>query len=249
MIFDFRTFVGSSFDGLSQSVDELLTIMDSLEVNQALVCPFKPLSYDLDQANQNLAREIQPHSDRLMGAVRVDPWQPRAAESLNRGFEFLGLKALYLNPWEETFRVDIDHLDVLMSIASKGKIPVLLAAGYPWLSEALQVRKLAARWLDVPIIMSNGGQINISGLGQADATLALRQQDNLYIDTAGVYRQDFLEETVDEFGGERVLFGSGAPYFDQRYEIRRLQLARVSEEDRRKMAADNALRLLRLYSS
>ncbi len=244
MIFDFRVFLGQSFDDTAQSVSELLSSMDTLEIDMALACPFKPLSYDLSQANVELAASIKPHADRLFGAARIDPWQADAAEILRRGLDTLGLKALYLNPWEETFRADLDRLDGLMAIAADYKIPVIVATGYPWLSESLLVGKLAARWSKVPIVMTNGGQINISGLGQADANLALRQQDNLYIDTAGIYRQDFIEETIQGFGGGRVFFGSGSPYFDQRYEIKRVLLAKISEKDRQAVLAVNAHRLL-----
>jgi predicted TIM-barrel fold metal-dependent hydrolase len=92
--------------------------------------------------------------------------------------------------------------------------------------------------------MTNGGQINISGLGQADATLAMEKASNLYIDTAGVYRQDFIEETVEAFGGNRVLFASGAPYFDQRYEIKRIILAKVDEKERLAMQFGSARELI-----
>ncbi len=246
MIFDFRVFLGEGYDGTSQTVDELLLRMDTLNIEMALACPFKPVSYELEQANQVLADAIKKHEDRLLGAARVDPWQPNAAESLGWAVEALGFRALYINPWEENFRADIKQLDELMAVAEEKKLPVLVASGYPWLSEASQVCKLASRWPGVPVVMSNGGQINISGLGQAGAALALRQQGNLSFDTAGIYRQDFIEEMIDVFNGERVLFGSGAPYFDQRYEIRRLQLAKVSDENRQKMADKNACRLLGL---
>lgn len=246
MIVDFRVFLGRSFDGIQQTAADLLKIMDSLKVEMALACPLKPLSYNLDLANADLAASIKPHPDRLLGAARVDPWQPDAADSLRRGLETHGLRALYLNPWEENFRADIPRLDPLLEIAEAHTIPVLIAAGYPWLSEALQVRELAQRWPQVPVIMTNGGQFNISGLGQADATLALGQTSNLHIDTAAVYRQDFIEETVEAFGAERVLFGSGSPYFDQRYEIKRVLLAKVDEAARQAMQAGNARRLLGL---
>jgi predicted TIM-barrel fold metal-dependent hydrolase len=244
MIFDFRTYIGESFDGTKQSIDELLTRMDSLHIDMALVCSLKPHSYDLDQSNRSLARDIDPHKDRFVGAVRIDPWQPDAAQTLRRGVESFGLQALYLNPWEETFRVDIDRVDTLLALAAQYKIPVLISAGYPWLSEALQVCNLATRWPTVSIIMTNGGQFNISGLGQADATLALKKCANLHFDTAGIYRQDFIEETVEFFGGERVFFGSGSPYFDQYYEFKRIQVAKISEENRQAIGYGNANHLL-----
>lgn len=246
MIFDFRVFLGHSFDGIQQTPIDLLKTMDSLNVDMALACPLKPLSYNLNLANADLAASIKPHPDRLLGAARVDPWQPDAIDTLRRGLETHGLRALYLNPWEETFRADISHLDPLLEIAEAQNVPVLIASGYPWLSEALQVRQLAQRWPQVSVVMTNGGQFNISGLGQADATLALDQTPNLHIDTAAVYRQDFIEETVKAFGAERVLFGSGSPYFDQRYEIKRVLLAKVDEAAREAMQGGNARHLLGL---
>lgn len=249
MIFDFRVFVGQSFDGTEQRVDDLLRSMDRLGIDQALACPFKPLSYNLDQANLDLATAIHNRPDRLVVAARIDPWQPAASESLRRALETLNLRALYLNPWEEHFRADLERLDPLMEVAQSHRAPVLVATGYPWVSEALQVKTLADRWPALPIIMSNGGQINISGLGQADATLALRQSANLYIDTAGVYRQDFIEETLAGIGGERVLFGSGAPYFDQRYEVKRVLYVKADPASCQAMQSGNALRILGLSGS
>jgi predicted TIM-barrel fold metal-dependent hydrolase len=244
MIFDFRTFAGYSFDGASQTVSDLLRSMDAVGIDRALVCPFKPLSYNLEQANRELAGAIRGHEDRLTRAARIDPWQPDAVDALTRAFESFGSRALYLNPWEEHFRADLERLDPLMAVAHAHSAPVLVASGYPWLSEALQVCRLAQRWPDTPVVMTNGGQFNISGLGQADATLALSKAPNLLIDTAGVYRQDFIEETAEAFGCERVLFGSGAPYFDQHFEIKRIMMAKVPLAARRTMQAGNALRLL-----
>jgi predicted TIM-barrel fold metal-dependent hydrolase len=248
MIFDFRTYLGDSFDGVSQSADELLSRMDGLQIDKALVCPLKPHSYDLVKANHDLGEIISLHNDRFVGAARIDPWQPEAAQTFKLAVESFNFRALYLNPWEETFRVDIERVDPLFALAAEYKIPVLISTGYPWLSEALQVCNLALRWPTVPIIMTNGGQFNISGLGQADATLALSKSSNLYFDTAGIYRQDFIEDSVDYFGGERILFGSGSPYFDQHYELQRIRVSKVNQENHQAISYDNATGLLKFSS-
>ena len=246
MIFDFRVFVGQSFDGTSITIEDLLRSMDNLEIDKALVCPLKPLSYRLDEANERLAAGIHNHADRLYAAARPDPWQPAAPQLLRHAIQDLGMSAVYLNPWEEHFRADLPRMDALLEIASRFRLPVLISSGYPWLSEALQVCKLALRWPDVPVVMTNGGQINISGLGQADAALAMQKAANLHFDTAGIYRQDFIEESIGVFGSERILFGSGAPYFDQRYELLRVSMAKVGLSDRQAVQSGNALRLLNL---
>ncbi len=246
MIFDFRVYLGQSFDGLRQTAEELLSRMDGLNIDMALAYPFKPISYNLADANAGLAADLQKYPDRLAGAARVDPWQPEAAQILERSLDFPGMRAVYLCPWEENYRADQDILDRLMAVALARKVPVVIATGYPWVAEALQVMNLATRWPEVTIVMTNGGQINISGLGQADAALALQRCSNLLIDTAGIYRQDFIEEVISTLGGPRVLFASGAPYFDQRYEIQRVLKANVSADALQAVQCENALQLLKI---
>jgi uncharacterized protein len=65
-------------------------------------------------------------------------------------------------------------------------------------------------------MMTHGGQINIGGLGQRDAWLALSTCPNLYMQTSGVYREDFIEEVIEGIGAGRVVFGSRAPLMDAR---------------------------------
>jgi predicted TIM-barrel fold metal-dependent hydrolase len=119
-------------------------------------------------------------------------------------------------------------------------VPVIVAAGYPWLSEALQVGALASRFPDVTFVATNGLQLNISGLGQVDAELALTEADNLLVQTAGVYREDFLKGVVRRFGVHRVLYASAYPLFDPRLEIRRVQWASFSEAEAAALLGGNA---------
>ena len=104
-------------------------------------------------------------------------------------------------------------------------LPVIVAAGYPWLSEGLQVGELARRHPEVRIVATNGCQINISGLGQTDAELALEANPNLVVQTTGVYREDFLEGVSARFGPERLLYASGFPFFEPRLEVLRVRWA------------------------
>ena len=128
-----------------------------------------------------------------------------------------------------------------------GGVPVIVATGYPWVSEGLQVGELARRLPQTTFVATNGAQINISGLGQRDAELALEANPNLVIQTTGVYREDFLEDVVERFGPERVLFASGFPRFDPRLELLRVQWApNLDGRARTAILAGNAGRLLGL---
>ena len=243
-MFDFRVFIGKRYDGLTQTVDQLLGVMDSNGVKRALACPLKSNSNDLQRDNQQLAAQIRKHQGILYGAGRIDPWSETVKDDIRFVINDLGFRSILLHPWEENFQVDHARVVDVMAMIAEHQIPVIIMAGFPWVSEALQILSLAQKYPNLPIIMSNGGQLNVSGLGQADVTLALRKAHNLYIDTAGVYRQDFLEETIEEFSASRVLFGSGCPLFNQEYEALRVEKLSLPDQLLKAVKSRNAERLL-----
>lgn len=245
-MFDFRVFIGKRYDGLTQTADQLLQRMETTGIKCALTCPLKSNANDLKQDNQQLANQISQYEGILYGAGRIDPWSETVRDDIRYVIETLGFRAILFHPWEENFQVDHERLDEVMDVISEYNVPVIFMAGYPWVSEPLQILSVAEKYPSVPIVMSNGGQLNVSGLGQADATLALRRAENLHIDTAGVYRQDFLEETIEEFAARRVLFGSGSPSFDQEYEALRVEKLSLKDHDLSAVKNGNAERLLGL---
>jgi len=245
VIVDSLTFLGVSLFGRRASAPELIAAMDELGVDRAVVCPLKPADYRLEAANDTVADAVRAHRTRLVGFARVDPWLGEGAVAEIERALTLGLRGLFLHPWEETFCVAAPVVDPVLEAAQRHRLPVIVASGYPWLSEGLQVADLARRFPDVTIVATNGAQINISGLGQLDAELALTSCPNLHIQTTGVYREDFLEGVASRLGGERVLFASGFPFFDPRLELRRVQWAPgFAAEAREQILGGNAARLL-----
>jgi predicted TIM-barrel fold metal-dependent hydrolase len=240
---DSLTFLGESLLGPSTTVAELLARLDEADIERAVVCPVKPRSYRLEEANEIVAEAVRDHPDRLVGFARVDPnLGDDAAQELHRATTDLGLRGLLLHPWEETFRIHDARVDAVVEAAD---VPVIVAAGYPWLSEGLQVGELAGRHPDRTFVATNGCQINISGLGQTDAELALTDNPNLFVQTGGVYREDFIEGIVARLGPERVLYGSGFPQLDTRLEVLRVRWAPNLDDDAKALLLGvNAQRLL-----
>jgi len=247
VIVDSLTFVGESLFGRSASADELVAGMDELEVDRAVVCPLKPRGYHLAAANETVAEAVAARPDRLVGMARVDPLLgDDAGAELERALDGLGLRGLFLHPWEETFRVSDARVDAVVEVARRRAVPAIVAAGYPWLSEGLQVGALAHRFPDVMFVATNGLQLNISGLGQTDAELALADNANLLVQTAGVYREDFIQGVVRRLGAHRVLYASAFPVLDPRLEIRRVQWAGFSAADEAALLGGNAASLFGL---
>lgn len=241
MIFDTLTFCGECLFGWSVPEERLLAALDDAETARAVVCTPKPPQYHFEAANDRTAEVVARHADRLVGLVRVDPWQKSAAAEAERGFVALGLRGLFLHPWEENFRVNAPAVDEIVAVAATQNAPVFIAAGFPWVSEALQAGDLAKRFPRTPFVFTTGGQINISGLGQVDAELAVEANPNVQLQTTGVYREDFIQGLEERFGAQRLLYASGFPQFDPRLERLRVQWApKLDEAAKRAILSENA---------
>jgi predicted TIM-barrel fold metal-dependent hydrolase len=245
LIVDGLTILGTSINGYRLKAEGLLASMDSNGIDKSVVVPVQPKTYRLEPQNEAVAVTQMRYPDRFIGFCRIDPRQGEdAVTELRRCVLQLGLKGLMLHPMEEGYTFTEDHVVRLVKEAGSLGVPVIVAAGYPWVAHALQIRSVAERAEEATIIMSHGGQINISGLAQADAFLAMETCSNLYIGTNGVYRQDFLEECIDAFGPERVLFTSMAPVFNQGFELERANSVKMEESARPSVLGGNIIRIL-----
>jgi predicted TIM-barrel fold metal-dependent hydrolase len=243
MTVDGLSFLGTSRFGYQREPAELLDLLSTEGIDTALVAPMHPRDGDFDTANKEIAAIVRDHPDRLIAIARVDPWDgDDAIIQLTDAVTNGGAKGVFLHPGEENFQINDTRWRPIAGRAAELGVPVLVSTGHHCRSEAGQVASFAEWCPGIPVIMTNGGQLNISGLGQVDAELALALP-NVHIFTSGVYRDDFLERAVRTFGADRVLFASFAPQFDVGYERRRVHQVHISAEERALVLSGNAQRL------
>lgn len=246
-LIDVHAHVGASLFGVGQSVDELLSSMAENGIVHAVVAPLKPLGYHLGPENDRVAAAVRGHPDRLAGLARVDPWQGEATLwELRRALDELRLIGLFLHPFEEQFAANDERVFPLLEMLRERGLPLLLAGGYPGFSHPSQIGDLARQFPEVTIVATHGGQLNISGLLLADAGRMLRANPNVIMETSGIYREDFIEDTVAELGAGRVVFGSNTPSMDQGFEAARIRLAHLDGATKAQLGSENAGRIFRL---
>lgn len=236
--------LGQNRFGPSLGPDAALALADQLELAAIVAAPARPLDYHLGPANDALAVAAGGSDGRLIALGRVDPLDgSRALAEARRCIGELGCAGLFLHPAEEAFPVRAAR--PIVEIAAELGVPVVIATGFFALAEPLQIAELAATVPTVPIVLTSGGQINISGLSMVDAWLALTSTPNLHVLTNGEYRQDFIERLATELDHRRVMHASFAPQFDPTFEVARIRSARLSDEARAAIEHDNASRLFR----
>ncbi len=244
MIVDALSIGGPNLFRPTPSVVELQEAARGSGIDALVVAPGRPFDYALPPANDALAAEAKGMR-RIARLGRVDPNQGEAAVSeARRCVRELGCAGLFLHPGEEAFKVR--HAAALVKVAADEGVPVVVAAGLYGLSEPLQVLQVAARVPEATVILTSGGQINISGLSMIDAWAALERHAGLHVMTNGEYRQDFIERLGRDLDPHRVLFASFAPYFDQAFELARVRSAVLDPAARTLIEGGNAARLFGL---
>ncbi len=242
MTIDALMVLGENRFGPSLEVGRALALGDELGLDVIIAAPARPLEYRLEPANERLAGVAAASRGRVRALGRIDPLNGgHAVDEAVRCLGELGCVGLFLHPGEEAFPVRLSR--PVFDVARDHCVPVVVATGYFGLSEPLQVAELAADFPDVPVVMTTGGQINISGLSLIDAWLALTQTPNLHVMTNGEYRQDFIERLAADLDPRRVLYASFAPVFDAAFEHARIRSARLGEAARRAIEHENAVRL------
>ena len=239
-VIDSLVMPGESLFGAGIAEARLFETLTRAGIEAAVLVAPRGQDYVLPVGNDRIAALVREAPDTRRQLGRVDPNHRDALAEVDRCVLELGVAGFYLNPREENFAIDGRRAAAVLESVAEHGLPLVVQSGVPWVSEPLQVAVVAERHPELDIVMTNGGQFNISGLGQADAFESLERCPRLRINTSGVYRQDFIDGVIDRFGASRVLFASSCPVFDPRYELLRVLGADCSPQDRATVAAATA---------
>ena len=201
---------------------QLFTSMQANRIERAcLVSGYNPCSYlKANDQIKKLAREQEHYY-----WCRIDPLDPGSGSQSSEYLKEKDCAGLFFHPFEENLACSATSFLNFISQLQKYFRPnqyLMIAGGYPLVSQAEQIAHLAAN-VDLQIIATSAGQIDICGAHLQGALSMMREHSNVSVETSGIYRQDFIEDLVHEFGADRVRFGSGAPGFDMSYEAARFR--------------------------
>lgn len=234
-----------------KGLDELLWRMDEYGIERAAVGSLNAVFYlNPQDGNEELAREIEGHRDRLAPMAVLRPnfagWQ----DDFRRCADEYGVKGVVLLPNYHRFALDDPAVDELAGLAEERGLPVCVQAGLE------DVRRQFDREIIADVAPEAIGGLarrkpglNVLALGLKcgqPERMAEPLPGNLYFDTSNYEKMREMEEAVARFGADRILFGTNFPLFNIRANVDKLRLAPIDELARRAIARDNAQRLLGL---
>ena len=85
-----------------------------------------------------------------------------------------------------------------------------------------------------------------SAPGDLDGAIATaKKHENLYLDICDIHRHSgIIAKMVNSIGSERIVFGTDLPWYDPNYAIGSVLCAAVTDEDKRNIFRNNAIKLL-----
>lgn len=228
---------------VSLELDELLSTMDQLGIDQALVAPDERcIAYDNRAGNEMVARAAAASSGRLIPYATANPWRgAEAVDELARARE-AGARALTVDSVLQGFDLLDGLIDPLLEFAADSRWPVYVRTGTPPSALPLPLATLARRYPETPFVMGRSGATDF----WIDAAPALRHAPNLFGDTCYAPWDTVLTEFERDprIGPSRLVFSTDAPYAVARAELRRVLDWPIDDSARQDVLGGTILRLL-----
>jgi predicted TIM-barrel fold metal-dependent hydrolase len=192
---------------------------------------------DYDAANTELAQIVMRHPRRLIGFAFVHPVR-------NRG-NILKMVSHAVKQWG--FRgIKVHGADALPTrelceAARRCGVPILADVT----GRTYVIDMFAPEYPDVDFIIPHLGSFADDWRAQQQVVDKIARYPNVYADTSGVRRFDYLVEAVNRAGPEKLIFGSDGPWLHPGLELQKIRLLGLPKAKEDMVLGGNILRLLR----
>jgi uncharacterized protein len=198
---------------------------------------FSPFHSNYRQANANTARIVAQQPDRFIGFAFVHAQRDKGriyqtiAEAVSR-WKFCGI---------EVHRVDSPATREICDAARAFGLPLL----YDPAGQTDLVELLAAQYPDVNFIIPHLGSFADDWRAHLRTIDQIARYPNVYTDTSGVRRFDYIVQAVQRAGAHKVLFGTDGPWLHPGVELYKIRLLGLPPEQTALILGQNLWRLIR----
>jgi predicted TIM-barrel fold metal-dependent hydrolase len=218
--------------------EDMLVSMDRLGIERACLSAFAAVGPDYVRGNDMVADALRRWPDRFTGYAALNPNYPEdTGRELRRCFDELGMRAIKLHCDLHDYPMDGENYREVFEFAEERELTILI--------HGAMVKDILRQYPHVNVLSAHVGLWD--GRSQNDVIELAKSCDNVYLDlAASLSYRGALKRMVDEVGADRIVHGSDFPLMDPGFQLGRVIYADISEEDKRKILRDNAIRLFDL---
>ena len=198
---------------------------------------FPPFHSDYAAANAETARVVARHPRRLIGFAFVHPVRDRGRvfEMVRRAVTQWGFRGVKVHGNDGMINREV------CEAVRAFRIPLLIDV----VGQAAVIDMFAPQYRDVDFVIPHLGSFRDDWRAQQLVVDQLQRHPNVYADTSGVRRFDYIVDAVRRAGPEKLLFGSDGPWLHPALELHKIRLLKLPPAAERLILGDNARRLLR----
>ncbi|MCU4183277.1 amidohydrolase family protein [Acidiferrimicrobium sp. IK] len=170
-------------------------------------------------SNDDVAKYVARHPDRLLGLGGVDPWKDDAVDEVHRLANDLGLRGVVVSPFKQKLLPAEARMARVFSACEKLGIPVFLHSGINWwvdttyeIGHPRHLDELASSFPDLKIVCLHAGWPWVS-----DMVMVAWRHANVYLDISA-HRPSHMPKDESGWGpllywgdrvlSDRIVFGS-----------------------------------------
>lgn len=187
-------------------------------------------------ANRQIAQIVRQYPGRLIGFASVHAQRDagHVLAIVREAVARLGLRGLKVHGYDATPTREV------CDAVRKFGIPMLVDV----VGRAYLVELFASQYRDVNFIVPHLGSFMDDWRAQQQVVDQLVRLPNVYTDTAGVRRFDFIVQAIRRAGPHKVLFGSDGPWLHPAVELHKIRMLKLPPRDEALVLGGNLLRLL-----
>ncbi|MEA3213163.1 MAG: uncharacterized protein QOE70_6220 [Chthoniobacter sp.] len=197
---------------------------------------FTAFHSDYGEGNREVARVVARSGGRLTGFAMVHAGRDagRIGNMVGEAVTKWGFRGIKVHGH--------DHMPTreVCEVARKFRVPLLVDVA----GQAQVVDLLAPQFPDVIFIIPHLGSFADSFRAHQEVIYQLARYPNVYADTSGVRRFDYLVEAIRRAGARKLLFGSDGPWLHPGLELHKIRLLGLSPTDEALVLGGNARRLI-----
>lgn len=237
MIIDSHTHLGNfPLFNVELKADTLIQTMDEWKITKSVV---------FSLPNRTTLEAVQKYHDKLVGLVWANPHRgDKALQEIDSAIKDWGFKGIKMHPLLDAYLPDQDIVHPIMDLAKKHRAPVLFHCGHPPWSLPWHFSNLADVYPDVTMILGHMGHGHIVYINGSIDVAA--RHDNIVLETSGMPMHTKIREAAGRLGVDRVIYGSDSPFGHPAFEIPKVKISGLSDEELDLILAGNAARIFRL---